>query len=107
MTDPGSLQALVALTFIAALPVAVCMVTYRWWRSSSGMAGCAIASATLARRARRSWAERPASRVAYRVVKELWLPPRLGEISQAYIFISRVGEAHAPLGLACLGYRPV
>ena len=36
-----------------------------------------------------------------------WLPPRLGEISQAYIFISRVGEAHAPLGLACLGYRPV
>ena len=36
-----------------------------------------------------------------------WLPPRLGEISEAYVFICRVGEAHAPFGLACLGYRPL
>ena len=65
---------------------------------------CASASATLARRARRSWAERPASRVACLVVNERGSCQC--EISQAHIFSSRVGEAHAPLGLARLGYGP-
>ena len=66
-------EVLVALTpaLVRALPVAmvhgdILVVALLL----SGIAGCVSASATRARRARRSGPERPSSSVAYRVVKE-------------------------------------
>jgi hypothetical protein len=73
---PGFLQARgtvapVACTLVGALPVAVVYVDIQVMALClRDVAGCAIASATLARRARRCWADRPVSRVAYLVVKE-------------------------------------